>query len=96
MPTRNAVDRLAAGNLRKPVKGHCAVTRPIFDCIEAHVLAGERIHGDDTTLPVMAKGKTDTAKTWVYVRDDCPFTGGGVLLLPRSRRRTSPASSQIL
>jgi transposase len=53
----------------------CAVMRPIFDCFEAHVLAGERIHGDDTTVPVMAKGKTDTARTWVYVRDDRPFGG---------------------
>jgi len=27
--------------------------------------AGERVHGDDSTVPVMAKGKTDTARIWV-------------------------------
>jgi hypothetical protein len=32
------------------------------------VLAAERIHGDDTTVPVLAKGKTKTARAWVYVR----------------------------
>jgi hypothetical protein len=46
-----------------------------YKLIEAHVLAATRIHGDDTTVPVMAKGKTDTARLWVYVRDDRPFAG---------------------
>ncbi len=48
---------------------------PLNKLIEAHVLAAARIHGDDTTVPVMAKGKTDTARLWVYVRDDRPFAG---------------------
>ncbi len=48
---------------------------PIYKRIETHVLAAERLHGDDTTVPVMAKGKTDTARLWVYVRDDRPFAG---------------------
>src|SRR3546814_774021 len=48
---------------------------PIYRLIEAHVLAAERLHGDDTTVPVLAKGKTDTARLWVYVRDDRPFAG---------------------
>ena len=43
--------------------------------IEAHVMAAERLHGDDTTVPVLAKGKTDTGRIWVYVRDDRPFGG---------------------
>jgi transposase len=33
------------------------------------------LHGDDTTVPVLAKGKTDTGRCWVYVRDDLPFGG---------------------
>ena len=49
--------------------------RPLHDLIAAHVLAAERIHGDDTTVPVLAKGKTDTARAWVYVRDDAPSGG---------------------
>jgi hypothetical protein len=43
--------------------------------IEAHVFASERLHGDDTTVPVLAKGKTDLGRCWVYVRDDRPFGG---------------------
>jgi hypothetical protein len=40
-------------------------------------MAAERLHGDDTTVPVLAKGKTDTGRCWVYVRDDRPFGGTG-------------------
>jgi transposase len=39
------------------------------------VLAAERLHGDDTTVPVLARGKTITGRVWVYVRDDLPFGG---------------------
>jgi hypothetical protein len=39
------------------------------------VLAGERLHGDDTIVPVLARGKTDIARCWTYVRDDRPFGG---------------------
>jgi transposase len=37
----------------------CTVLDPILKLIEAHVMAAERLHGDDTTVPVLAKGKTD-------------------------------------
>jgi transposase len=39
------------------------------------VLAAERIHADDTTVPVLAKTKTRTGRLWTYVRDDRPFAG---------------------
>jgi transposase len=48
---------------------------PILRRFEAHVFAAERLHGDDATVPVLAKGKTDTGRCWVYVRDDRPFGG---------------------
>ena len=48
---------------------------PLVALIAAHVLAAERIHGDDTTVPVLARGKTITGRVWVYVRDDLPFGG---------------------
>jgi hypothetical protein len=38
-------------------------------------MASERLHADDTTVPVLAKGKTDTGRCWIYVRDDRPFGG---------------------
>jgi hypothetical protein len=51
------------------------VLQPLLRRVEAHVLAAERLHGDDTTVPVLAKGKTHTGRCWVYVRDDRPFGG---------------------
>jgi hypothetical protein len=39
------------------------------------VFAAGRVHGDDTTVPVLAKGKTRTGRIWTYVRDDRPFGG---------------------
>jgi hypothetical protein len=48
---------------------------PLVALIAAHVLAAERLHGDDTTVPVLARGKTVTGRVWVYVRDDLPFGG---------------------
>lgn len=38
-------------------------------------LAAERLHADDTTVPILAKGKTTTGRIWTYVRDDRPFGG---------------------
>ena len=56
--------------------GTCAaVLKPLLRLIETHVMAAGRLHGDDTTVPVLAKGKTDTGRIWVYVRDDRPFGG---------------------
>ena len=56
--------------------GACTVAlKPLHDLIATHVLAADRLHGDDTPVPVLAKGKTDTARAWVYVRDDRPFGG---------------------
>ena len=56
--------------------GACTVAlRPLHDLIAAHVLAAKRLHGDDTPVPVLAKGKTATGRAWVYVRDDAPFGG---------------------
>jgi len=58
--------------------GACATAlRPLHGLIEAHVLAAERLHGDDTTVPILAKGQTETGRIWVYVRDDRPFGGHG-------------------
>ena len=56
--------------------GVCALALwPLYALIEAHVLSVERLHGDDTTVPILAKGKTETGRIWTYVRDDRPFGG---------------------
>ena len=66
---------LSLSTLADQVGACCAVLAPLLRRLEAHVLAAERLHGDDTTVPVLAKGKTDTGRCWVYVRDDRPFGG---------------------
>ncbi|NTS66862.1 IS66 family transposase [Sphingomonas sp. HHU CXW] len=66
---------LSVSTLADQVGAAAFALTPLYKRIEAHVLAAERLHGDDTTVPVMAKGKTDVARLWVYVRDDVPFAG---------------------
>jgi len=56
--------------------GACsAALMPLYRLIEAHVLAAKRLHGDDTTVLVLARDKTDVGRLWTYVRDDRPFGG---------------------
>jgi transposase len=47
-------------------------------------------------VPVLAKGKTDTGRLWVYVRDDRPFAGGAppaaLFRYSRDRRGVHPAA----
>jgi transposase len=53
----------------------CAVLEPLLRRVESHVMAAGRLHGDDTTVPVLALGKCDVGRCWTYVRDDRPFGG---------------------
>ncbi len=48
---------------------------PLYREIEAHMLAATRLQGNDTTVQVMVKGTTDTARLWIYVCDDRPIAG---------------------
>ena len=66
---REGVD-LSVSTLADQVGGCAALLRPLYDLIHAHVFAAGRVHGDDTTVPVLAKGKTRTGRLWTYVRDD--------------------------
>ncbi len=52
-----------------------ATLMPLVDVIRDHVFSAERIHADDTTVPVLDIGKTRTGRLWAYVRDDRPFAG---------------------
>jgi hypothetical protein len=75
--------------------GACtAALQPLHALIETHVLAAERLHGDDTTVPILAKGKTVTGHIWTYVRDDCPFSGAAppaaLYYASRDRRQEHP------
>lgn len=66
---------LSLSTLADQIGAVSVATRPLFLLIEVHVLAAERLHGDDTTVPRLAKYKTDVARIWNYVRDDRPFGG---------------------
>lgn len=71
---REGID-LSLSTLADQVGACAAVLRPLHALIEGHVLSAARLHGDDTTVPILAKGKTDIGRAWVYVRDDRPFGG---------------------
>src|SRR3977135_1978933 len=85
---------LSLSTLADQVGGCTAALTPLFKRLEAYVLSAERLHGDDTTVPVLAKGKTDTGRIWVYVRDDKPFGGqappGAVFYYSRDRAGEHP------
>jgi len=85
---------LSLSTLADQVGACAAALEPIHGLIRAHVLAAERLHGDDTTVPLLAKGGTRTARLWTYVRDDRPFAGGAppaaLFHFSRDREMTHP------
>ena len=90
---REGVD-LSLSTLADQVGACAAALKPLHLLIESHVLAAERLHGDDTTVPVLAKTKTDVARLWTYVRDDRPFAGpappAALFRYSRDRRAERP------
>jgi transposase len=71
---REGVD-LSLSTLADQVGAVAELLKPLNALIEAHVFAAARLHGDDTTVPLLARGGTKTARLWSYVRDDRPFDG---------------------
>ena len=75
--------------------GHATVAlQPLHALIESHVRAAHRLHGDDTTVPLLARGGAKKARLWTYVRDDRPWNGGAppaaVFHFSRDRAATNP------
>ena len=66
---------LSLSTLADQVGAAAAVLEPLHHRLRAHVIGAERLHGDDTTVPVLARGKAATGRIWTYVRDDRPFGG---------------------
>jgi transposase len=50
---------------------------PLVETVAGHVMAAEKLHADDTPVPVLAPGtgKTKTGRLWVYLRDERPHGG---------------------
>jgi hypothetical protein len=85
---------VALSTMADAVGSVCAVLDPLLHLLEAYVMAAERLHGDDTTVPVLALGKCDVARCWVYVKDDRPFGGSdppaAMFYYSRDRRGEHP------
>jgi transposase len=85
---------IALSTMADAVGSVCAALDPLRRLIEAHVMAAERLHGDDTTVPVLAEGKTDIGRCWIYLRDDRPFGGtdppAAIFYYSRDRRGEHP------
>lgn len=90
---REGID-LSVSTLADQVGACATALQPLHELIEAHVLAAERLHGDDTTVPILAKGKTVTGHIWTYVRDDRSFGGrappAALYYASRDRRQEHP------
>src|SRR3712207_6678783 len=82
--------------IRRPPRSTLFPYTTLFRSIDNHVLAAERLHGDDTTVPLLARGKTITGRVWTYVRDDRPFGGRAppAAMFRYSRDRTAEHPNQ--
>jgi transposase len=54
-----------------------ALVSPLIEAVAHHVMAAEKLHADDTPVPVLAPGtgQTKTGRLWVYLRDERPYGG---------------------
>ena len=52
-----------------------SLVRPLVDAVAGHVMQGERVHADDTIVPVLEPGlgRVRKARLWTYVRDGRPY-----------------------
>src|SRR6202162_5269390 len=57
------------------VGGCSRLLEPLVEALRRHVMNAEKLHADDTPVPVLApgNGKTKTGRLWTYVRDDRPW-----------------------
>jgi len=70
---REGVD-LDRSTLAEWVGGCSRLLQPLVETLRRHVMSSDKLHGDDTPVPVLAPGlgKTKTGRLWTYVRDDRP------------------------
>ena len=70
---REGVD-LDRSTLAKWVGESSSLLAPLVEVLRRYVLSADKLHGDDTPVPVLAPGtgKTKTGRLWTYVRDDRP------------------------
>src|ERR1017187_8506215 len=85
---------IALSTMADAVGAVCASLDPLLRLVESYVMVSDRLPGDDTTVPVLALGKCDVARCWVYVKDDRPFGGSdppaAMFYYSRDRRGEHP------
>src|SRR5439155_20840354 len=56
------------------VGGTSELLEPLVGALGRYARAAEKLHADDTPVPVLdpGRGKTKTGRLWTYVRDDRP------------------------
>jgi transposase len=70
---REGVD-LDRGTMAAWVGGASRLLEPLVGALRRYVLSAEKLHGDDTPVPVLepGNGRTKVGRLWTYVRDDRP------------------------
>jgi transposase len=68
---RDGID-LDRSTLADWVGASSALLEPLVAAISRHVLSGDKVHADDTPVPVLCPGRGTTrqGRLWTYVRDD--------------------------
>jgi transposase len=68
---RDGID-LPRSTLADWVGGCSQLLKPLVAALQGYVLSAEKLHADDTPVPVLqpGRGTTKTARLWTYVRDD--------------------------
>ena len=70
---RDGID-LDRSTLADWVGGASALLSPLIEALRRYVMSAEKLHADDTPVPVLAPGRgtTKQGRLWTYVRDDRP------------------------
>ena len=87
---REGID-LSVSTLADQVGACATALRPLYELIEAHVLSAHRLHGDDTTVPILAGAHLDLCPRRSALWQ--PGAAGGPLLCVARPRRCAPRAS---
>jgi transposase len=68
---REQVD-IERSTLADAVGGASALVQPLIDALGRYVMSAQKLHADDTPVPVLCPGRgtTKQGRLWTYVRDD--------------------------
>ena len=69
---------LSRSTLADWVGGASVLLTPLVNALQRHIIAADKLHADDTPVPVLqpGRGSTKLGRLWTYVRDDRASGGG--------------------